>query len=440
MGPVAAGGIHGAVPAGWLRVPVCLLLALSLVACAGMGRDFQRVESELVRGDTDAALAYLEPLAGSRLNRALYDMNRGMVLRHAGDLDGSVAAFERAKRETGRLEAISVSETLATWAVAEGADSYQPPTHEHLLLHAFQLLNFLELGDLEAARVEALQIDLGLRRIDPAEGRAPDGGDAFARHVSGLAFEANGDWSDAMIAYRRAYQAYRRQDVAIPADLQRSLVRLADHLELVEERDGYAEAFDISGWEPMARNRDRAMVLWVVQAGLGPRLEERTMVVQAAADQFVRVSLPALRPRPSSLRGARITANGTLANADPTESVSGAADRWLERQMPGLIARSVSRNVARYAVTERVREESPALGLLVNVAGLFLEQSDTRNWRTLPDSIYLARLDLPPGERRLQLEYLGGNASVLATEERSATLAAGGVTVLRSVWLDAVRR
>ena len=421
------------------RAAVACVLAALLAGCAGLGRDFQQVEGELARGNVDGALERLEPMAGSRLSEALYQMNRGMLLRHKGDLAGSVEAFARAKDIIGLLEPISLSESLATWTVTETAGSYVPPAHEHLLLHAFQLLNYLELGDVDSARVEALQIDLGLRRLDPANGAAPDGGDAFARHVSGLAFEANGDWSDAMIAYRRAYQAYRRQDAPIPRDLQYSLVRLADHLELHDERDGYAEAFGIESWEPMRHNRERAMLLVVVQDGLGPTLEERTMVVQAAMDQFVRVSLPALRPRPTLLRGTRVVANGAHVDADASESVSRAADQWLDRQMPGLIARSAARNVARYGATERIGQENALLGLAVNVAGLLLEQSDTRIWRTLPDRVYLARLDLPPGEQALRLEFVGSGGRMLATEERAVYLRAGEPTVLSSFWLDGSR-
>ena len=419
----------------WPRLAFVVLLAVVLAGCSGLGRSFEQVEDELTRGNVDAALERLQPMSGSRLNRALFEMNRGMLLRHKGDLEGSVAAFELAKSEVGALEPISLSETLATWTVTETAGSYTPPVHEHLMLHAFQLLNFLELGQLDAARVEALQIDLGLRRVDPATGVAPDGGDAFARHVSGLAFEANGDWSDAMIAYRHAFNAYRRGNAPIPRDLQRSLVRLSDHLQLTEERDRYIEAFGIDEWEPMRRNREQGMLIVVVQDGLGPRLEERTAVVAVAADQFVRVSLPALRARPTGLNGARIAANGQWVETDTAEVVSRTADRWLERQMPALTTRSIARNVARYGATERARQESPLLGLAVNIAGLLLEQSDTRIWRTLPDKVYLARIDLPPGSRTVDMEFVGAGGRTLTSEQRSIDLRAGQPTLLTGFWL-----
>lgn len=411
-------------------------LALVLAGCASRGALFDQVESELERGRTEQALAALEPLKESGRNEVLYLLNQGMLLRMAGDLEGSIAAFEQAKVIIGQLEPISVSESLAAWAVAEDSGSYKPPVHEHLLLHVYQALNFLQLGRLEEARVEALQIDLGLRRVDPAGNRAPHGGDAFARYLSGIIFEASGDWSDALIAYRKAYESYRDSSRPIPRDLQYSLVRLTDYLELGDERDGYADAFGIQQWVPVDPRSAAATLVVVVHDGFAPRLREETMVVAHPTEaRFIRVSLPALVNRPSRLSRMRLVADGVQTEGEPVEDVAGSASAWLSAQMPGLLARTVSRNVARNEVTRRAEQESPALGLLVNIVGTFLENADTRTWRTLPDRLHMARATLPPGTTRVRLELLNAGGTTIGTVEREVDTRPGGTTVIATHWL-----
>src|SRR5690606_30121187 len=81
------------------------------------------------------------------------------------------------------------------------------------------------------------------------------------------------------------------------------------------------------------------------------------------------------------------------------------AQRSLERQLPGLTARAIARNVAKHYATKRVREENPLLGLAINIAGAVAERADTRSWRSLPDRIELARLPLPPGEHIVMVRF-----------------------------------
>ncbi len=398
------------------RRPAAIALLLVLVvplltACASLRTDFSAMEQDLTRGDADSALERLKSLQGSQLNQPLYLLNRGMILRLSGDLDGSVAAFEQAKDAIGELQAISLSETAAGWTVTETATSYTPPIHEHLLLHVYQMLNFLEQGNLDAARVEALQIDLGLRRIDPRAGAAPDGGDALARYLSGIVFETAGEDSDAMIAYRYAYRAYQRQGKAVPRDLQQSLVRLADALDLQDERDKYAAEFGITAWTPQRELRRRAQVLLLVHDGFAPRLQDESLLVAAPdSGHLIRVALPSLHRRPSGLTGARVSANGSQATAEVVEWPADAMDQWLQRQIPMLVARAAGRNVARYQVTRQVEQESPLVAFLLNIAGAFADNADTRSWRTLPDRIRLARLHLEPGVYDLHVELPGRTA------------------------------
>lgn len=413
-----------------------ILLSLALSGCASRGALFDGVDTALERGRADQALTALEPLASSNRNQVLYLLNRGMLLRMFGDLQGSIDAFEKAKRTMGQLQPISISESLATWTIAEDGGSYKPPVHEHLLLHVYQALNYLQLGQLEEARVEALQIDLGLRRVDPADHRAPQGGDAFPRYLSGLIFEASADWSDALIAYRKAYRSYQRHRQPVPRDLQYSLLRLTDYLDLTEERDGYAAEFGIDQWTALDPGSDLATVVLVVHDGFAPRLREESIVAAHPSEpRLVRVSLPVLQDRPTGLSRIRLVSGEVQAAGDPVEDVSASAGNWLAVQIPGLLGRAVTRNVARNTVTRHVEKENAAIGFLVNLIGAFLENADTRTWRTLPDRLHLSRMQVAPGSMVARMDLLDAAGHILASRELPLNLESGGLTVLTSHWL-----
>ena len=65
-----------------------------------------------------------------------------------------------------------------------------------------------------------------------------------------MIYEELGEWSDAMIAYRKAYEAYKKyQDnfsVAMPAMLKLDLVRLAQRQGLTDELAQYRKEFGIA--------------------------------------------------------------------------------------------------------------------------------------------------------------------------------------------------
>lgn len=421
------------VPASAIGAVARTLLALAVLVLAGCAstQHYDRIDERLRAGDAAGALEAASALDTSR-NQALYLMNRGMLLRVDGQLEASVDAFEEAKGVLGALEPISISESVAEWTFAETTGAYQASVHERVLLHVMQMLNFLELGRTDAARVEALQVDLGLRRVDPIDGAAPHGGDAFARYLSGIVFEASGDRSDALIAYRRAAQRYEALGRPVPRDLQVSLVRMLDALDLPDERDRWAERFGMASWQP--RPEGHGQLLVVLHSGLAPRLRERTVATQdPRSGQLYRVSLPTLQRRGDPVRAVSLSTDEQRVDGERVEVVSDLVDDWLAARMPLLTARAISRNVARHQVAGQARDESQALGAPVNILGFLFEQADTRLWRTLPDSFWMVRVDLPPGEYAPELITGGAGGERRQALEEPVIIRAGGLTV-RSVY------
>ena len=419
----------------------CLgILALLLTGCVSYGEAIRQAESDLFQRAPQRALASLESLDGSSRNRLLYLLNKGMVEHMAGDIDASISSFEAAKKFVEAFEASSISETTGRFTVAETIGVYAGEEFEKVMLHVYQALNHLARGDSDAARVEALQIDLLLRKSDPDNGMAKHGGDAFARYLSGIIFESRSEWSDALIAYRKAYQAYTSMSggygVPLPQDLKKRLLWLTRRLGANNENQKFREEFGIDDVSPAgALPEGKGEIVLVLSAGLAPAKREVSSVVQdPRSGKIFRISLPALQMRGSRVSSVIVTAeNVGDVKAERVESISRAANRTLQSQLPGLTARALSRNVVKSAAANQIGKESEGLEYLVNFASAVFENADTRSWRILPHEIYLARMALEPGTYDVQLK-LGGTGRAQSYD--NVTVAAGGVTVLSEYWLS----
>jgi uncharacterized protein len=397
----------------------CLLLA----GCGTWSASFRDVEQQLAQEKYREALQILERQGASGRDRVLHLLNKGMVQRMAGDYQASNQTFETAKQVMGELEAASVSESTAMLIINDAAHSYLGEEHEQVLVHLYQALNYIELGDLDNARVEALQTDLLLRR--QAE-RLPAGHteDAFARYLTGMIYEDLGEYGDALIAYRKSYEAYEQYGklygVSVPQPLKLDLLRLTSHLGLKNETAGLRKQLRIEEWPGFNEWRDRGELVFVLHNGLAPvKQEHSATALDPTMGHILRISLPYYTPRPALVASAKVHADKYEARAEVVEDVQAIAQRSLDAKMAAITARAVARVIAKRAAVRTAQSAagksdrnssgvaSAAIAIGAELAALLTERADTRSWATLPQNILLARLPLPPGTYKVKIELLG---------------------------------
>jgi len=227
----------------WLAALACVL---ALNGCATYSSSFATIEQDLTGRRYDEALKSIEAQSKDKKERVLYLLNKGMVLRMKHDFVASNQSLEAAKQEMERLYAASISENTLSFLVNDATVSYAGDDYEQVLVHLYMALNYLELGQRDEARVEALQVDIKLREIAEKFPESKFTEDALSRYLTGMIYEELGEWSDAMIAYRKAYEAYQKYQsnfgVAIPSMLK---------LDLCGWRNGRDWA---TNWPNTARN------------------------------------------------------------------------------------------------------------------------------------------------------------------------------------------
>jgi uncharacterized protein len=431
---------------------VALLLctfALSgiLTGCATYSESFGVIERDLSARQYDAALKSIEKQSGSKKDRVLYLLNKGMVLRMKRDFTGSNQALEAAKAEMERLYTASVSENTLSFVVNDATVSYAGDDYEQVLVHLYMALNYLELGQPNEARVEALQVDLKLREIGEKIPGNKFTEDALSRYLTALIYEELGEWSDAMIDYRKAYEAYKKYQVnygvPVPDMLKHDLLRLTQRQGLKDELALYKKEFGITPVQEENREQEGELV-FVLNNGLAPIKREKavgafapppSVVVNAARPHrtaspappvLVNIALPYYESRPNQVLSARVSVSGKQSSTQLMENIDAIARASLDSRMAAITARSIARAVAKGAIQESVdragsRNNDPAAELLgsfiVRVAAVATERADTRSWLTLPANVQLARLSLPPGSYTVTVDLLGAGEQVIATLE-----------------------
>ena len=436
--------------AAGLRWPCAAACLAALAGCATFSDTIQSTERSLAQQQPKAALAEYEKLKPNAADRVLYLMNTGMLERMCGDYDASTRTLEATKRQIDDLRALSLREQALSVTVNDATKSFIGEDFERVMVNNYLALNYLERGQLDAARVEALQVDILLREKQQRTSKDnPYQEDAFARYLTGIIYEDEGEWSDAMIAYRKAYEAYNRQlksfGVTMPETLKHDLIRLADRMGIADEAKRYREEFKIDQTPSVADLLERGEVIFVVNAGLAPLKRERAVTApNPATGRIVRVAVPQYRPRAHAFAYARLSADSATAATSRVENVEAIAMKTLDSEIAGITARAIARAVAKDTLAGAAsaagsNNNSGAagalIGLAVNLAGVLTERADTRSWFTLPGEIHLARLALPPGDYKLRIDLHGKDERVLASNEVKISLRKGEKKYLSQYWI-----
>lgn len=415
---------------------ILVLMLSGLAGCATYSGSFRVVERDLAAQKYDAALSDVEKESKSTKDRVLYLLNKGMILRMKRDLVGSNVAFEAAKTEMNRLYAASVTENALSVMVNDSMVSYSGDNYERVLLHLYMALNYLELDQPDSARVEALQVDDDLRQFAEKHPGTKFSEDAFTLYLTGMIYEDRGEWSDAMISYRNAYEAYKRESAdftgAIPPLLKSDLLRMARQQGLTDELHKYETEFGADLQNDKSVDPDQGELVFILNNGLAPVKHERAMTLfDPNSGTVVRIALPYYHSQNNNIVAARITINDKQATTELTENIDAVAKKNLAAHMPAIIARSVARAVVKAEAVKKAREvamnnsnngnnDNALFGMLgvlaLQVAAVATEQADTRSWLTLPSNIQMARLSLPPGSYSVRVELLGSDRLVVATQ------------------------
>ncbi|MBV7315833.1 COG3014 family protein [Shewanella sp. NIFS-20-20] len=388
----------------------------------------QMVEVKQALNSPTPSLAVASLQSGLRgEDQLLYAQEAGRAEQIAGHFAASKGYYQIAIKDYRHFDdkaVISASDIAAqssSLLLNDNVIPYRGPGYERIMLHQYQALNYLFLGDNQGALVEARRanelqqqeqqryeasnksiaklangtVDSQINQLDArSDGLASSFLNAYSYYVTGLLYELLGQANDAFIDYRKAAQI-------MPGNpyIEQNLVRLAQQLHMPQYQD-FAKRFGAAKLPQPTQGQ----VIVLIEQGYVPAKQSFTVPFTINGN-IQTGSLPTyLGPRPL-IADARIQGLGQPLTAAPLANIDALASTALKEQMPAILARQAARIYAKSELNQATnRNNNNDVGAIaMQVFNVITEQADKRSWLTLPQEAQLAQTYLEAGQYPLQI-------------------------------------
>ncbi len=380
-------------------------------------------------------------------NRVLYLVNKGTLAWMQQDYTLANTYFNEAdlfiedQRKNWGSEALAIVSNPSV-------KPYKPEDFENVLINYYKAIGYLQLGKNQEALIECRRINEKLYALNdkyPRNHKNRYSDDAFAHNLMGMIYDASKDYNNAFIAYRNAYKIYKDNysenfGTISPEQLKKDILRTAKRIGFEQEYNFYSKEF---GMTYESNLKDEGEIIFIWMNGLGPIKDEWSInfaanrgaggILTLANNEegvsfpfntnnfsskenaafnnldFVRIAFPKYKERVPLFNQALIEINGLgQYNLEKAEDVNAIAFKCLKDRMVRELANSIIRLATKKALEEYTRSKDETLGTLLSIANGLTEKADTRNWQTLPHSIYYTRIKLKPGSHKLTLYLKSG--------------------------------
>lgn len=420
-----------------VRHGLCLSFFV-FISCANYYQQNLDFNKEFEKGDLHQALQSLEKKQreGQGKNRFIYFANNGLLHAILGDYEESNAYFEKAFL-FGEDFRVNYFNEAGAYLVNPMFSVYRGEDHEHLMVLYFKALNYLKLNQPENALVECRRLNIRLQQLtDKYSSEDKWQRDAFIHNLMGIIYESVRDYNNAFIAYRNAYDIYHNEytrmfNVAPPEQLKRDLLNCAWHTGFTDEFEKYKAEFGLEEYtvpapqselvffwhNGLAPVKDEWSVNFVIRGGpnnqiafinneLGVNFPYTVNEDKDRKDlsdlEIFRVAFPKYVERPEYYKSGQLKKDGVTYPLERAENISGIAFQSLRQRMMEEFAKGLLRAALKKAAEHGVKKENDNLGALIGIMNAITEKADTRNWQTLPHSIFYTRVPLNEGKNDIQ--------------------------------------
>jgi hypothetical protein len=321
---------------------------------------------------------------------------------------------------------------------------YRGEDHEHLMVLYFKAINFLKMNKPEEALVECRRLNIRLNQLsDKYSSEKKFKRDAFIHTLMGIIYQSTRDYNNAFIAYRNAVEIYEDDyskmfGLEVPQQLKVDLLNTAWWTGFIEEFNAFKTKFGMEDYKPV---QPEAELVFFWHNGLVPvksetsinfiiSHREQNLVVfdnpdlgisfpfhveenQQRSDlkrlEIFRVAFPKYVERNLYFQRAAIDKDSSSYPLQLSEDVNKIAFYSLNQRMMLEFSKGLLRAALKKATEQSLKKEDPRLGALLGVVNAMTEKADTRNWQTLPHSIYYTRVPLREGANKITFRLDGNN-------------------------------
>lgn len=406
---------------------LCILIAFSANVQAGIFGSYEE-EGAIFRGslNSEMAASVLDKLNKKidSKDSILYQLEKARLLQvnhqYQESADTYKKVFELLDNQNNRAT-VSVSRLgfkALSMMTNDSAVPYEVPRYEQVLAHISQAKNYIFIKDAEAASVEMRiaqriqrEIELDHEKelekksakakgksetdtsfdsvndafssLDPIAGRIKNTyQNAYAFYMAANLWEAVGEYNDALVDYKKAYEL--QTDSNIAQDVQR-LDRIS------------------------SKNKNTVPLVVFIEQGIIPKKIENKLAIPVP-NGLINIAFATYEPSSYSIpQSLKIKVdNQNYTQSYVLNDIGALAVKDLKEKTVGTVSSQIVRATAKYAAQQQLGQQLGSFGQLAgNLMNLATERADLRAWSTLPSNTQIARFDLIPGSHSLQV--MGSN-------------------------------
>ena len=424
-----------------ILLPACAALLCATACQSGYRNHAKTVDTSYRSGNYQQAASVAKTGADTRASdeseRVIYHLEAARTAQVAGDYEVSTihyeAAYEDVRPFLDTEAEDTISDGIATTAVNQAMRTYKSTPGERIMLNSMNSLNYLAMGDRDAARLElnragdwqqdavlreearimveqqAVEADAKKNNVEgAAKGDVPsnmksyysnldnmssyaDYENPFTSHLRGIYLMTNGtddgDRSNARLDLRKAVQTNPncepalREDLMVLENSQRHALPPTTWVYFMTGRAAYYEELEITVPIPVSE-------------------------VPTATAAF-----PVLKTNEDHVRYLEIDTDeaGTVRSVELAD-IDGVVATDFRNRLPVIIGQELASTAAKaaatYGLSEGLGDWGTALGTVYQTG---TAEADLRAWRTMPKEVQLCRVPTP-ANGKIRLMGAGGRS------------------------------
>ncbi len=395
-----------------------LIIVLLLASCASPAKlREEKIGKPLAAGDYSNAITTVEKDKKKLYNSEdafLFEFDLGLLRHYNQEYEASIKHFANAEEIIDELYTRSVTNEAVALLTNDNVRPYRSYPFEIQWLHQTQILNFLALGEIDGAAVQARRALLAIQSLKEKE-EDKFNESAALQYLIALSFEWQKSEDDARIAYDNAKNNFANSSYTpklaaqIPENEQEIIII------------GYAGVSPVLGenkfWGTYARDgvlflhykdaNGKSQTMSLVALGLGGGgFDGGTMTVQFA--------IPRMVERPSQTSVFSVSVDGNSRTTEIFLNTKNALKKDLENGETTMLLRTAGRVIIRTIAASKAKSKMKtgngladlALNLGTDFATYAIENADLRLGAAIPLTLQMSRIPVEPGKHSVKIDIL----------------------------------
>ncbi len=417
-----------------------LLPLMAALGCNGPRDRLARFDHLYTQGDWNGAWTCVqevpEPGNPPKGNDLLWALQRATVQRELQDYQTSNQWFDKAEDmmkyyDLGSKALDGVGSTL----VNENTIPYRGSTYDGIMVNTYKALNYMALGQDDAARVEfnrAVERQRRARERFNAEIQREKAENDEKKTNKSVDYDKtlNNDATEEKIRakYASLYEFEAYPDFVNPFatyiagifftmidDPDKAIDLLKESAGMVGSSQTIMEDFaGVDQW--LSEGKPIPPCVWVIyENGVGPIKEEFRVdlpLYMVSKDVlYAGIALPKLTPRSLATRDLTVKSGETWVRTEEVADMDRVIQTEFAKVFPGILARALISAAAKVVMQDTLTDRGGMGGQLMGLAAAIYSQvttaADCRIWTSLPKDFQVARVPMPK-DPQLQIRLDGG--------------------------------